>query len=168
VLRRSRIFFRLSFILAVVLSGIIDAPCHAAESSLPAGDERAQGLYLGVGWPDGMLRYNFQAPVDIEAKCSAGDGLVVPAGRVYWDFLQNPRFDLYTGAELGYIDIRGADSLNGYGMEGGLFIGGQAKVCRWLLVTVDFGPTWLNLQSYNQGLSAMEWIVYTGVYVRIF
>jgi len=126
------------------------------------------GLYLGAGWPEAKVRYGFEAPIDLEVKAAFGSGMQVYSGRVYWTYLHGQGLDLTLGLEGGYMNLQGADDLYGGGAHGGLFIGVEAPIGKWLRLSLDLGPNYLEEHSDNQSVSNLEWVITTGIYLKLF
>jgi hypothetical protein len=134
----------------------------------PVPSAGSKGLYLGAGWPEVKLRYGFNAPIDLEAKAAFGSGMQVYSGRLYWAYLSGQDLSLTLGMEGGYMNLAGADGLYGGGAHGGLFTGVEAPLGPWLRLSLDLGPDYLEVHSGSQSVSNLEWVVTTGIYLKLF
>lgn len=159
-------------------------PQPANEDAAPE-QLRPHGLYVGVGWPDAKVRYDFKAPFSLEGKYAFGDGISVASGRLYYRWLKLGAIEITSGVEGGYINFAAGagDDLavgmtssptmvktpagNGWEAEG--FVGAELNAFSdRVKVAIDFGPAYLSLGSGGANVTAVEWIVTTGFYVRLF
>jgi hypothetical protein len=124
-------------------------------------------LSLVVGYPYLALKYDVVPAASVEAKAAFGDGVTVLAGRGYWNFYQDSSLRAFTGLEVGSIGFNTL-GINGQGFETGLFLGGAYAIMPSFGVTLDIGPTLIQLNSQETTSSGLEWVVTAGVYIGLF
>jgi hypothetical protein len=124
-------------------------------------------LSVGVGYPYAAVRYDFIPQASAEAKYAFSDGVNVFAGRGYWNFLRTRSLNAFAGLEAGGLNFNTL-GIAGTGVEYGAFVGGRYEVLPKLEVSLDLGPSMINLSSQGTDNSGVEWIVTAGVYWRVF
>jgi tetratricopeptide (TPR) repeat protein len=143
----------------------------ASGKASDAGDGEAAGpdrFAIGVGYPDVRARLKLWRSLDIEAKVALGQGEQAYSGRLLarpWSF--GP-LDLSTGVEAGYFIYDNQSTLSGNGTFGELFVGLEYPFARYLRLSVDIGPTWVQANSQGQSLAELQWTYNTALYFYLF
>jgi hypothetical protein len=122
----------------------------------------AEQWALGVGYPYLSLKYDFMPEISAEAKWAGGDGISVYAGRGYWNFIHTQSLKAFTGVEAGGL-VFNTLGLFGTGLEYGVFVGGSYRLFASLDLTLDIGPSIIQMEAREQTAAGIEWIITTGL-----
>lgn len=132
----------------------------------PPAVSAAGELSLGLGYPYLSAKYDIGGYA-AEARLAAGGGIQAYSGRGYWKFHRAGQLTGFAGLEAGYINFNTL-LMQGSGGEFALFAGGEYAVTENFSVLMDFAPTLivLNHQTYDVGVSGVEYVVNLGFYYR--
>ena len=122
---------------------------------------------IGIGYPYVSLKYGIGDDFAIEAKGAFGSGIKMFAGRFYYYFMHIKSGRLFTALEGGYIDFDDVYDISGKGWEVSAALGIEAFATDWLGVSVDFAPTYINLESSGQDEKGIEYVVSAAVYIYL-
>ena len=123
---------------------------------------RAEGLSLGLGYPDVSVKYDLKA-LAFEGKYISGSGVRAYAGRGYWNFYRAARLKGFTGLEAGYIEFNTLDT-KGTGGEAALFAGGEYFLADKLSLMMDLSPTFIALRSGSRNTGYVAFVANLGFY----
>jgi hypothetical protein len=142
-----------------------------APASVGAPSREGAGLWVGAGWPEVKVRWGFEAPLDVELKAEFGAGMQVGALRGYWiarSWRGPVPLDLTLGLEGGMMHMGGDGLASGDGFHGLAFAGLEIPLGSRFRVSADLGPGYYSVFSGGASAADWEWVVTTGIYVRLF
>lgn len=147
---------------------------HEAKSPAKTGEQEGgdQGpparFALGMGYPDVRARLALGAGWDLEGKAGLEQGIQVYSGRLYWNCLDLGPLKAELGAEGGYAQFNGVDTLDGNAVIMGGFVGLEYPFARRLRVSVDVGPAYIQASSQGYSYSTTEIVYNTALYLYLF
>lgn len=124
-------------------------------------------LAVVLGYPYLAVKYNVVPAASLEAKYAFGEGVAVLAGRGYWNFYQEKMLGAFAGLELGHVGFNTL-GMEGQGVEAGAFVGGTYEFMPAFGLTLDIGPSMIQLSSQDTNTSGLEWVVTAGIYWNLF
>lgn len=118
---------------------------------------------VGLIYPGGAVKY-LAGKHAWELKAQSGSGILA-AGPRYYRYLSNSNLRLFWGLEGDFISFKGKES-KGTGFAAGGFAGGEIFLGKYLGLSMDFGPMFINLneKDYSQSESGIEYVINMALY----
>jgi hypothetical protein len=148
---------------AVIIPTQTSIPAEASATS-----EEPPRVSFGVGYPDLRLRARIWGGLDGEFKFAFDDAVQVYSGRIYYTFWKWWVFDFNVGAEVGFLNFSGIETLSGNGSFYEPFVGLRYKFNKYFNLTSEVGPAFINVSSGGVSFSNTDTIVTTAIYFYLF
>ncbi len=113
----------------------------------------------------GAVRYRTAKKTAWEIRGQYASDVFAVGPRFYYYFGSGSGFALFCVLEGDYIGFKGRVS-KGFGLAGGVALGGEVLLTKKLAISLDFGPVYLHLRDseFSESAGGVEYVINGGIY----
>lgn len=148
------------FLLAIIMVLLVGS----LTTSIAVADNLDNRIGIGLGNPYFSIKYGLSSRFSIEGRAAFGSGIFAGGARLYYNFNPEGRTVIFVGGEGDYVSFD-VDDVEGIGLVGYGFVGGEYFITRRFTFNLDIGPAYIFLKENQLDFDehGLEWVFNLGI-----